>query len=62
MLKMKSGMVTEPSEVSVEMRVTSVKIGVKVMMELCQHVLNGRGMRDKWKTSVIVSIFKGKEL
>ena len=35
------------------------KIGVKVMMELCQHVLDGRGMPDEWKTSVIVPIFKG---
>ena len=30
------------------------------MMELCQHVLDGRGMPDEWKTSVIVPIFKGK--
>ena len=43
---------------------------VKVMMELCQHVLDGREMPDEWKTSVIVPdewktsvivpIFKGK--
>ena len=24
------------------------------MMELCQRVLDGRGMPDEWKTSVIV--------
>ena len=30
------------------------------MMELCQHVLDGRGMPDEWKTSVIVPIFKRK--
>ena len=36
------------------------EIGVKVMMELCQCVLDGRGMPDEWKTSVIVPIFKGK--
>ena len=29
-------------------------------MELCQRVLDGRGMPDEWKTSVIVPIFKGK--
>ena len=29
-------------------------------MELCQRVLDGRGMLDEWKTSVIVSIFKRK--
>ena len=42
------------------MIVASGKIGVKVMMELCQRVLDGRGMPDEWKTSVIVAIFKGK--
>ena len=30
------------------------------MIELCQRVLDGRGMPDEWKTSVIVPIFKGK--
>ena len=30
------------------------------MMELCQHVLDGRQMPDESKTSVIVPIFKGK--
>ena len=50
MQKMKSKKATEPSEVSVEMIVASGKIGVKVMMELCQHVLDGRGMPDEWKT------------
>ena len=57
---MKSGMATGTSEVSVEMIVASGEIGVKVMMELCQRVLDGRGMPDEWKTSVIVPIFKGK--
>ena len=56
----KSGKATGPSEVSVEMIVARGEIGVTVMMELCQHVLDGREMPDEWKTSVIVSIFKGK--
>ena len=30
------------------------------MMELCQRVLNDRGMPDEWKTGVIVPIFKAK--
>ena len=60
MQSMESGKATGTSEVSVEMIVASDKIGVKVMMELCQHVLDGRGMPDEWKTSVIVPIFKGK--
>ena len=60
MLKMKSGKATGPSEVSAKMIVASGKIWVEVMMELCQHVLNGRGMPDEWKASVIVPIFTGK--
>ena len=42
------------------MIVASDKIGVKVMMELCQHVLDSTGMPDEWKTRVIVPIFKEK--
>ena len=57
---MKSGKATGPSEVSVEMIVASGEIGVKVMMELCQGVLDVRAIPDEWKTSVIVPIFKGK--
>ena len=60
MQRMKSGKATGTSEVSVDMIVASGKIRVKVMMELCQRVLDDRGMPDEWKTSVIVPIFKGK--
>ena len=56
----KSGKATGPSEVSVEMIVASGEIGVKVMMELCRHVLDGRRMPDEWKISAIVPIFTGK--
>ena len=45
--KIKSGKATGPSEVSVEMIVASREIGVKIMMELCQRVLDGRGMPDE---------------
>ena len=58
--RMKSGKATGPSEVSVEMIVASGEIGVKVMMELCQRVMDGKEMLDEWKTSVIVPIFKEK--
>ena len=60
MQRMKSGKATGPSEVSLEMILASGEIGVKMMMELCQRVLDSRGMPDKWKTSVIVHIFKVK--
>ena len=47
MQKMKSEKATGPSEVSVEMIVASGEIGVKVTMELCQHVLDGRVIPDE---------------
>ena len=44
MQKMKSGKATGPFQASMEMIVSSGEIGLKVMMELCQRVLDGRGM------------------
>ena len=38
----------------------SGEIGIDVMVELCQGVLDGRGMPDEWGLSVVVLIFKGK--
>ena len=60
MQSMKSRKATGTSEVSMEMILASGEIGVKVMMELCQRVLDGRGMPDEWKTRVFLPIFKGK--
>ena len=31
-----------------------------VIKKLCQRVLDGKGTPEEWKTSVVVSIFKGK--
>ena len=31
----------------------------EVMIQLCQRVLDGNGIPDEWKTSVMVPIFKG---
>lgn len=49
-----------PSEVSAELITASGEIGVGVMQKLCQNVLDGGGMPEEWKTSVVVPIFKGK--
>ena len=49
-----------PSEVCAEMISVSGEVGVSVMVELCQRVLDGKGMSDEWQTSVLVPIFKGK--
>ena len=40
----------------------SGKVGIGVMMELCQHVLDGKGMPDEWRTSVLVPIFKRNDV
>ena len=32
-----------------------------MMIELCQCVLNGKGMPDEWQSRVLVLIFKGRE-
>ena len=42
------------------MIVLSGEIRIGVMLELCQGVLDGRGMPDEWALSVVVPIFKGK--
>ena len=57
---MKSGKVTGPYETSVEIIVASGEIGIKVMMDHCQHVLDGRGMPDERKTTTIAPMFKRK--
>ena len=57
---MKPGKAARPSEVRAEMISASGEIGVSVMVELCQRVLDGKGMPDEWQASVLVPIFKGK--
>ena len=61
MNKMKLGKTAGPSEVNMDMIIASGTFGVGVMKKLCQRVLDGEGMPEKWKTSVVVPIFKGKE-
>ena len=56
----KPGKAAGPSEECAKMISASGEIGVSVMVELCQHVLDGKGMPDEWQTSVLVPIFKGK--
>ena len=56
----KVGKAAGPSEVSAKMIAMSGEIGIVVMVELCQGVLDGRGMPDVWVMSVVVPIFTGK--
>ena len=48
------------AEVRVEVIAASGKIAVSVMMELRQREFYGIGIPNEGKTSVVVSIFKGK--
>ena len=49
-----------PSEVCAEMISDDGEVGVSMMVDLCQRVLDGKGMPNKWPASVLVPIFKGK--
>ena len=48
------------SEVTAEMIVAGDRIAAEMMLQLCQRDLDGKGIPDEWKTSVVVPIFKGK--
>ena len=60
MNKMKLGKAAGLFEVNMDMIMASGKFGVGVLKKLCQRVLDGKGMPEEWKTSVVVPIFKGK--
>ena len=55
---MKPGKAAGPSEVCAEILSASGEVGVNVMVELCQHVFDEKGMTDEWQTSVLVPVFK----
>ena len=57
---MKQGKAAGLSEVTTEMIVAGGRIAAEVMLQLCQRVLDGKGIPDEWKTSAVVPIFKGK--
>ena len=56
--KMRPEKESGPSEASVKIIITRGKIEVKVIMNMCQRVLNSRRMRNEQNTCVIVPIFK----
>ena len=58
--KMKPGKAAGSSEINTELIKSSGNVGITVMTELCQRILDGKGMPAEWKTSVVVPIFKGK--
>ena len=60
MNKKKFGKAAGLLEVNMDMIIARGTFGVAVMKKLCQRVLDGEGMPEEWKTSVVVPIFKGK--
>ena len=48
------------SEVSLELIAASRGVGIQVMAEICQRVLNRFGMPVEFAPSLVVQIFKGK--
>ena len=57
---MKTGKNPEPSEVSLELIAASGGVGIQVMAEICQKVLDGFEMPAEGALSIVVPIFKGK--
>ena len=45
-----------PTEVYAKM-MASRDVGIRVLMELCQRILDGKGMPEDWATSVAMPIF-----
>ena len=58
--KMKQGKAAGLSEIITEIIVAGGRIAGEVVLQLCQRVLDGKGILDEWKISVVVPISKGK--
>ena len=58
--EMKTGKVPGHSEVSLELIAASGGVGIQVMAEICQNVIDGCGMPAEWTLCIVVPIFKGK--
>ena len=59
MNKMKLGKAAGPSKVNMDVIISNGKF-VVIGKKLCQRILDDEDVSEKWKTSVVVSIFKGK--
>ena len=58
--KIKQGKAAGLSEITTEMIVAGGRIAEEVMLQICQKILDKKGIPDEWKTSVVLPIFKGK--
>ena len=59
-MAMKPGKEGGPYEVCAEIKSYSGKMGISVMMERCQRVLDGKGKPDKWQTNPLTQFSKEK--
>ena len=57
---LKIGMAPGPSESYAEIIPASGYVGIRVLMESCQRILDGKVMPAFWATCVAIPIFKGK--
>ena len=60
MKKMKLGKASRLLEERMEMINASEKVGIDVMMKLCQRVLDGKGMPEAWNTKCDGANLQGK--
>ena len=58
--ELKTGKAPGPFEVSLEFIVAIGGVGIQVMAEICQKVLDGFEMPVEWALSIVVPIFMGK--
>ena len=58
--EMKLGKATGVSEISAEHIKASGVVGVRVITEIANRILNGQGVPDDWTQSVLVPLYKGK--
>ena len=50
-----------PSDTYAEMILVSGDVGIRVLTEHCQRILDGKGLPVDWATTVAIPIFKGNE-
>ena len=58
--EMKTGKTSGPSEVSQELIAANGGVGIQVMAEICQKVLDGFGIPAERSLSIVIPIFMGK--
>ena len=58
--EMKTGKASLLSEVSLELIAASKVVGIHVMAEICQKVLDGFGIPAEWAMSIVAPIFNWK--